>query len=264
MTCDEVRTELHDYHRRRLAPALQDEVAAHLAACADCARVQRAEQALDELLERRLPRHPAPRALHRRLEMLVGRPAGSPSSHPTRRWAGLIAPVLAAGVVLAAGALLVRARGGGSGAPLVALTAEVVNDHLRLLASQHPLDVESGGRHQVKPWFEGKLDFAPDVPAAAGTDLRLRGGAVGYVFDRKAAVLSYGLRLHAVTLLVFRAEGLGLPDGPTPRATSARGFHVLSWRRGELGYALVSDAAADELAELGARLAAETGAPAPR
>ena len=43
------------------------------------------------------------------------------------------------------------------------LVAEAVNDHLRVLTSQHPLDIESGDVHQVKPWFEGRLDFAPVV-----------------------------------------------------------------------------------------------------
>ena len=134
-----------------------------------------------------------------------------------------------------------------------------MNDHLRVLASQHSVEIESGGQHQVKPWFEGKLDFAPEVPALEGTDLRLRGGSVGYVFDRKAAALVYELRQHLVTLLVFRSEGLALPDASAQargRETSARGFNVVLWRTGELGYALVSDVNAKELGALGARLAA--------
>jgi len=263
MNCAEVRSQLHDHLRRRLDPARQAEVGSHLEACPECAGIERADQALDELLQRRLPRHAAPNALHRRLEMLVGRRAGPAAGSPPRPWIRFLAPALAAGVALAAGGVLLRQGGSGS-APLAALTSEVVNDHLRVLASQHPVEVESGGRHQVKPWFEGKLDFAPEVPTADGTDLRLRGGAVGYVFDRKAAVLVYGLRLHLVTLLVFRAEGLSLPVDGSTRPASARGFHALLWRSGELGYALVSDAGADELAALGARLSAETSGQAPR
>ena len=190
--------------------------------------------------------------------------------HPAlTRWTRVVAPAMAAGFALMAGRLFLQ-RNTSQGSALASLTAEAVNDHLRVLASQHQVEIESGGRHQVKPWFEGKLDFAPEVPALEDTELRLRGGSVGYVFDRKAAVLVYALRLHLVTLLVFRPEGLPLPDasagqlGPVRgRETSARGFNVVLWRSGELGYALVSDANAKELGEIAVRLAAAARAPAP-
>ena len=111
----------------------------------------------------------------------------------------------------------------------------------------------------MKPWFEGRLDFAPDVPGERG-ELRLEGGAVGYVLDRKAAVVSYALRRHRVTLLAFPAAGLDWPGaGAPPVALSRRGFHVVAWRAGELVYALVSDVNEAELEELGAELARDTG-----
>src|SRR5207245_11244760 len=91
------------------------------------------------------------------------------------------------------------------------MVAEAVNDHLRLLTSLHPLDIESGGIHQVKPWFEGRLDFAPIVPFEGDADFPLKGGAVGYFLDRKAAVLVYARRLHPISLLIFRADGLAWP-----------------------------------------------------
>jgi anti-sigma factor RsiW len=262
MTCEDVQIQLHDFVKRRLDPALHAEIGAHVAGCQACGTAERAEHALDELLEQRLRRHAAPTALKRRLGLLMGRPASAPRS--ARRWTRVVAPAMAAGLALfAAGVLL--SRGTGRPGALASLTSEAVNDHLRVLASQHPLDVESGGTHQVKPWFEGKLDFAPVVPALEGTDVRLRGGAVGYVFDRKAAVLVYGLRLHVVTLLVFRAEGLAWPDadarpiGPVRgQQTSTRGFNAVLWRHDGLGYALVSDVDPNELAGLAARVAAET------
>ncbi len=51
-----------------------------------------------------------------------------------------------------------------------------------------------------------------------------------------------------MTLFVFRADGLPWPAIPTVpvgdvRGTmkTSRGFHVLLWRKGDLGYGLVSD-----------------------
>src|SRR5213083_1462130 len=61
MDCEDVRTYLLDEHRGQLAPELGREVRTHLERCAACAHEDAAERALGELLERRLPQHPAPR-----------------------------------------------------------------------------------------------------------------------------------------------------------------------------------------------------------
>jgi anti-sigma factor RsiW len=148
-------------------------------------------------------------------------------------------------------------------APDDALVAEAVNDHLRVLYSEHPLEVESGGIHRVKPWFEGRLDFAPVVEFAGDDDFPLMGGAIAYFIDRKAATFVFKRRLHEITLFVFRAEGLRWPVA-APISIGAehaaletlRGFHVVLWRQGDLGYALVSDANEDDLRVLAAKVAA--------
>ena len=204
-----------------------------------------AERALDELL-RRAPRHTAPEALRRRLRLLVG-PAVVPAPR-IRAWAALVP--LAAGLLLVAGGLLVGRAGRDLGEP-GSLVSEAVDDHLRVLARQQPPDIASGGPHQVKPWFEGKLDFAPNVPTPSGDAVRLKGGSIGYVFDRKAAVLEYAVHGHAATLLVFRAEGLRWPRAGE---ASQAGWNVVLWREGDLAYAVVSDLGAAELAEVAAAL----------
>jgi len=256
MNCTEARPLLHALRQQRLAPEIQDGLRAHLAGCAGCRRADAAEGVLDEILAHRLPRHAAPAGLKRRLAGLV---AEQPRRE-ARNWSRLVAPALAATLALVAGGLLLERHVGGQAAALSTLTAEAVNDHLRVLASQHPLEVESGGSHQVKPWFEGRLDFAPAVPLPEVADLRLLGGSVGYFLDRKAAVVEYALRRHAVTLLAFRPDGLSWPAGggaPTP-PSSVRGFNVVLWTAGGLGYALVSDVNPEELTGLASRFAAAT------
>jgi anti-sigma factor RsiW len=262
MNCDEVQSRLHESRKGRLDEGPRGEISAHLETCAACTQVDRMEEALDEVLKR-LPRHAAPARLKRRLGNLVARPAAADASMTgaLTRWGRYLAPAMAAGLAIVVGGALVQRSARQDGA-LASLTGEAVNDHLRVLASQHPVEIESGGKHQVKPWFEGKLDFAPEVPSLEDTELRLRGGSVGYFFDRKAAVLVYAIRQHQVTLLVLRPEGLAWPDtgaGPARgRVTAARGFNVVFWRAGELGYALVSDVSPEELGQLSVRLAAAT------
>ncbi len=265
MDCEEVRPHLIDYQRGRLQPELLGNVRAHLETCATCAHAEATEQALTELLERRLPQYPGPLALKRRL-------AAQWPSHPLAkpswwsRWGRSLAPAFAVAVVLLVAVPLyyelAPVRQENETARMV---AEAVNDHLRLLSSQHPLDVESGGIHQVKPWFAGRLDFAPVVSFAGDQDFPLEGGAIGYFLDRKAAVFVYKRRLHTVSLFVFRAEGLpwptrGLePMGRIQAYTKVeRGFNVVLWRVGELGYALASELDSRELFELGVKLSSSS------
>ncbi|OLC17923.1 MAG: hypothetical protein AUH29_00460 [Candidatus Rokubacteria bacterium 13_1_40CM_69_27] len=262
MTCDDVRIRLLDYQRGRLPHSAQGEVRAHLDECPGCARADAVEQELTSVLEHRLPQHPASLALKRRLAAQWAAPTAEPSWW--NRWRPSLVPAFAvAAVVVAATPVLYYERAASRAASERAgMVGEAVNDHLRVLTSQHPLDVESGGFHQVKPWFEGRLDFAPVVPFEGDADFPLKGGAVGYFRDRKAAVFVYARRLHPISLLIFRADGLAWPGrdltriGPVEAyATAERGFNVIMWRRGELGYALVSDVDARELRQLAARMA---------
>ncbi len=264
MECREVREQLLEYQRGRLEPGRARALRSHLEACPACTRAEAAEALLTDLLDRQLPQHPAPLALKRRLA------AQWPTAAATRpswweRWGRPLVPAAAVAVLLLVAIPLyyqqTAERGQGGTNEMV---REAVNDYVRLLATQHPLDIESGGIHQVKPWFEGRLDFAPQVSFEGNADFPLRGGAVGYFLDRKAAVFVYARRLHTISLFVFRAEGLPWPSRglrPLGRAqalvTPSRGFNVVLWQTGGLGYALVSDVDAQELLHLGGLLAGQ-------
>ena len=261
MTCEDARTQLLDYQRGRLALSAESEVRAHLDGCADCTRDDALEHELTKALEQRLPLHPASIALKRRLAAQW--PTPSTQRSWWRRWRPVLMPALAfaALLMLVTPVLYYERTASRMAGERAGLAAEAVNDHLRVLASQHPLDIESSDVHQVKPWFEGRLDFAPRVAFEGDAEFPLKGGALGYFRDRKAAVFVYARRLHPITLLVFRADGLPWPTrAQTPAGppevyrTVDRGFNVIMWRTDELGYALVSDVDARDLSALAARI----------
>jgi hypothetical protein len=88
--------------------------------------------------------------------------------------------------------------------------------------------------HQVRPWFAGRLDFAPVVPFAGDAEYPLRGGTVEYFLDRRAAVFVFGRRLHAISLFVFRPEGLPMPTREGEQIEhDIRGFNTVVWRPAE-------------------------------
>jgi anti-sigma factor RsiW len=250
MDCKQASTLLLARRQDRLDRELAAEVDAHLAGCPSCRQENARDEALSVALAK-LPRRSAPEALKRSLEA---------------RWVPRrtnVARVLRASVgagALLAGALFLGWR--GFAPPSEGLYTEAVNDHLRILYAARPIEVESGGIHQVKPWFDGRLDFAPILAFGGDEEFPLEGGAVAYFLDRKAAAFQFKRRLHPITLLVFRSEGLSWPAtslgsiGPM-RATleTRRGFHVLLWRRDDLGYALISDVDDRDLVALATKIA---------
>jgi anti-sigma factor RsiW len=254
MDCTEARDNLLARRRGTLGRDMSAGVDAHLAECEVCRREDAADRELTVALEERLRRRRAPDTLHRSVAAQLA--AAAPSAVPGRPRPRLLLGSLIA-AALAAAAFLYWTPGRAE-----TMLAEAVNDHLRVLYSEHPIEVESGGVHQVKPWFAGRVDFAPVIGFGGDDDFPLQGGAVAYFIDRKAAAYIYKRRLHTITLFVFRADGLPWPAVPTlplghVRATeqTTRGFHALVWRDGDLGYALVSDLDLNELETLGSRIA---------
>jgi anti-sigma factor RsiW len=180
-------------------------------------------------------------------------------ARPAARWTALGAALgFAAAVALFTGWMAMQKPAGGD-----LVVREAVSDHLRIAFSEHPVEVASGGIHQVKPWFSGKLDFAPVIRFSGDDEFPLVGGSVAYFVDRKAAAFVFKRRLHNISLFVFPAGGFAFPNGAGKAlngvrvaAESLRGFNVLLWQEQGLGYALVSDLDRAELEQLAGRITA--------
>ncbi|HME68678.1 MAG TPA: hypothetical protein VKM54_02285 [Myxococcota bacterium] len=251
MDCGKARELSLDGLRQRLPSELAAELREHLSGCAPCSNHAEAERVLSEVLDASLPQYAAPLALKRRLA--ASWPASTPAAAPPRgigrpAWASAMAMAAAVTlVVVGSTAFFVQQR-----SELRQLESETVNDHLRMLGGA-PLAQVTGGLHEVKPWFGGKLDFAPAVRFAGNDDFPLQGGAVEPFLDRRAAVFVYKRRLHTASLFVVQDNGLAFPT--SLRTRTVRGFSVALWKEGDQGYALVSDLNLRELLDLQAEIA---------
>jgi anti-sigma factor RsiW len=115
----------------------------------------------------------------------------------------------------------------------------ILSAHVRSLSGTHLLDVPSTDQHTVKPWFNGKLDFAPPVKEVEG--FPLLGGRLEYFDGRPAAALVYGRRGHTINLFTW-------PAASVPEAEQTRnGFHMETWPANGMVFWAVSDLNETEL-----------------
>ncbi|MCS6766347.1 MAG: hypothetical protein MO847_08040 [Candidatus Protistobacter heckmanni] len=104
-------------------------------------------------------------------------------------------------------------------------------------------DVLSSDRHTVKPWFAGKLDYAPPVTDLAAQGFPLVGGRLDYIGGRSIAALAYTRNRHVINLYVWPQKQDDVPPGQFSR----QGYQMLHWERDGMGYWAVSELNAAEL-----------------
>jgi anti-sigma factor RsiW len=129
---------------------------------------------------------------------------------------------------------------------------EIVASHVRSLMENHLMDVVSSDQHTVKPWFDGKLDFAPPVQDFSAEGYPLAGGRLDYLERRNVAVLIYHRALHVINLYVWPAED---NSNTTVSVGTIQGYNVLSWRKNGFEFRAVSDLNAAELRDFARLLA---------
>ena len=210
-------------------------IAAHRATCPVCragwATLAAARTALRDggLLEQASPERR--RALERRFA------TAAPATRTWPRW-WRDAVGFAVGAALAASVALTLRPAVEPG-----LLAALVDDHVRALQPGHLTDVISTDRHTVKPWFDGKLDFAPPVKDLAAAGFPLLGGRLDYLAGRPVAALAYAAGKHTINLFVW-PQGSG---DAAPEPAARNGFNIIHWSDDGMTLWAVSDVERDQL-----------------
>ena len=234
MNCS--RELIEGYMDEELEPAVHAEVADHLASCSACseeyARLRAQQSAI-----RAATYYTAPAGLEQSIRRALREDVKTDHS-AAWRWAAIAATVLLA--VSAAWNVMGLRRDRDL------LAENVVAAHVRAMIGTHLLDVESTDRHTVKPWFNGKLDFSPDVKDFASEGFPLIGGRVDYLDGRQVAVMIYKRRQHVIELFTWPGE-----SGES-RATR-NGFHIIHWSQAGMTWWAVSDVSLPDLEDFVAR-----------
>ena len=211
-----------------------------LAVCPDCRKRLESARAIGGLL-RELPAEPAPDLLRARIERELRSIAARPRER--LRWSAMAASLLVAVGIGWAGGML-TGRGNGEQDALIA-------SYLRVAMAEHTVDVASSDRHTVKPWYAGRVDYAPPVHDLTVSGFPLLGGRLDVLDGRKVAVLVYRRNQHKLALSVWPSRA----PGNTPAAVTQRdGFAIAEWRHGGFEMRAVSDLVPADMASFAAAL----------
>jgi anti-sigma factor RsiW len=252
LSCQITQKFIHAYVDGELDLARSVDVEQHMEECQACANAYHSQTVLRSALKDRSLYHSAPARLEKRIRSSLRREA---KSEVGRRWFGWRwLPVGAMALILLLGFVIWRVAPGLRPAGDDLLAQEMVSNHVRSLQLEsHRTDVISSDQHTVKPWFDGKLDFAPPVKDFSTQGFPLLGGRLEYLNNRAVAALIYQRQKHFINLYIWPADQ---SNATSEVATKRQGYNLLHWTNSGMNYWAISDLNGVELHEF-ARLVQE-------
>jgi len=238
MNHDEIRELLHAYADGELDLINAREVEQHLQSCDNCSREAEQIRALREALAADSLAYRAPRRLRRNVRAALRREAKT-SDKVFSPWlifaTGAACAAILFGFVFFQTTRLSRDN---------TIVDQVIANHVRSLLATHLVDVASSDQHTVKPWFDGKIDFAPDVHDFSMSGFPLVGGRLDYLDGKTVVALVYQRNKHPINIFISPVPGSG---DSAPASSSSRGYNIVSWTHREMRYWAVSDLNETEL-----------------
>lgn len=235
MNCTRLRQVLDAWIDGELDTETSAEIDAHLGECPDCRALKGERDALRSRLRAEMPFFESPRGLREEVLARLSRTAPHPRNAGQRQSRPAIYALVSVALLVGmlAGYWIARPPADDT------LREHIVASHVASLTDpQRLITVASTNQHVVKPWLQGKIDFAPQVRDLGSQGYTLLGARLDHVGDRQSVAIVYRMRNHVINLFSWRAadytnEPLALK--------SARGFGMATWAEGGLRYAAVSD-----------------------
>jgi anti-sigma factor RsiW len=236
------RELIEGYLDEELGSDLRAEVQDHIAHCHTCSETYTRIQQQKVDIRAMAPSYTAPESLQHSVRNAVRldaeREVATHNRHVNWRWLAIAASVL---LLVSMAWNVTRLLRGPAGNDLLA--QNIMSSHVRSLIGTHLLDVPSSDQHTVKPWFNGKLDFSPQVKDLVSQGFPLIGGRIEYLSDRAVAALVYRRRQHVINLFTWPAAS----SAGNMSEWSRNGYNLVHWTDSGMTYWAVSDIPAVEL-----------------
>ena len=245
MACERADTLVHGYFDNELDALGAAEFESHLQQCPECVAALDALESLRSRINVAQPYEKMPASFRKKIlaDLNVKTPTVIATARATTNWRWLA--MAAAFLLLIYGGWRVASLSRGDSRETL-MASKIVDAHLRSLQPGHLEDVISTDQHTVKPWFDGKIDFAPPVRDFSEQGFPLQGGRLDVVDNRTVAALVYGRRKHVVNVFVWPTS----EKDAAPRTGSIQGYQWIDWRKQGMEFYAVSDTSAPDLDQL--------------
>jgi anti-sigma factor RsiW len=240
MVCESWKAKLDTYLDGEVPEEEMRTFDAHVRNCPSCSADALARLQMKRAIQAAGRRYTPSAEFRKRMQQKL-------SPKPQRSFRVGLMLATAAAIVLVVGTFTSAYLGTRSGSDQV--FNEIADLHVATLASSSPVDVISTDRHTVKPWFQGRIPFAFNLPELQNTEFSLLGGRMTYLEQTPGAHLIYDVRKHHISVLVFQERSLParLEENPVSRKQP---FNMETWSQGGLRYFVVGDASAADIDSL--------------
>jgi len=243
MSCDLWRAWLDTYVDGGCSTEESEGIEDHLRTCSSCANEALARLQLKRVTRAAAARYAPSPEFRLRIQSGIQKGRRPIWAIPLaqRVFAGAVAFVL---IVIVSTALFARH------AAREQALAELLDMHIATTASANPVDVISTDRHTVKPWFQGKLPFAFNLPELGSSSFKLFGGKLVYFRHSPGAQLLFDIRKHQVSVFVLQEQAGVTPPGMGAMTTRQKGFNLETWSEAGLRYVVIGDTTPADIHDL--------------
>jgi len=241
MVCESWKEKLDTYLDGELPEADMRTFDAHVRSCHPCSADALARVQMKRTIQVAGRRFTPSAEFRRRVQLSI-------APKPRRSFGLGWMFAVAAALILVVGAVTSTYVGTRSGSGQ--FVSEIADLHVATLASSSPVDVISTDRHTVKPWFQGKIPFAFNLPELQNSEFSLLGGRMAYLDQTPGAHLIYDVRKHHISVFVFQERSLPAKLNENSLSPKQLSFNLETWSQGGLRYFVIGDASPGDIDSL--------------